>query len=594
MTAELVGAPPGQAAAAPPERTPGGRLRRTLLLEDQLDEAARSQAQVLLTGTGVHDLLVTRAGAARRLTAFLHGYCQERALGYVRYTLAEGTRSYPTLPGGQAARVRGQGPGPDPVDSVRQLLADLRAAAAPAMFVFDHADGILGVDHVAEALALCEQLQALTADTAWHRAGLRLVLVDRGGGVSPRLAGQPGIRTLHIGPPDQTELTIFVGRAARPARTAPLRLEPGLTEEEAGRRAGGLLNLHLQEMRLTSSPASPVTADRIADVKAEAIRETSGGTLELMPSRASFAADVAGLPGVRLALADAQHAGRTTLRILLSGPPGTGKTLAATAIADRLNIPAVRYGEILNEFVGVAERNMTRANQVLRALAPLVLFIDEADQVGLGARGATARANEVHQHLRAALFEFLGDAGEQNGITVVATTNVPGRLDNAALSRFKVLPVLFASAPELSQIMSIHARRRGITLAGDLTEVMARHTSAGGVLSGRSAVELLETAHVEALRAGRDAVAPEHLQSALDGWVGNDWSPAAEYSALSSLLSARHADAWPWVAAARLGEAYEIPVYLRPYLTAAGQVDVDLLRERAAELGRAAAFDGHD
>ena len=87
---------------------------------------------------------------------------------------------------------------------------------------------------------------------------------------------------------------------------------------------------------------------------------------------------------------------------------------------------------------------------------------------------------------------------------------------------------------------------------------------------------------------------PEHVQAALDGWVGNDWSPAAEYSTLSSLITARHADAWPWVAAAQLGETYEIPAYLRPYLTSAGKVDVNQMRERAAELGRNHVFAGHD
>src|ERR1035437_8096208 len=93
-------------AGAPPIHAPGRRLRRTLLLEAQLDEAQRSQTQVLLTGPGVHDFLVTRDGASRRLTAFLHGYCQERGIGYVRYTTAEGTRSYPTLPEGQPTIIR--------------------------------------------------------------------------------------------------------------------------------------------------------------------------------------------------------------------------------------------------------------------------------------------------------------------------------------------------------------------------------------------------------------------------------------------------------------------------------------------------------
>ena len=100
-------------------------------------------------------------------------------------------------------------------------------------------------------------------------------------------------------------------------------------------------------MRLASSPASPVTAERIAVVKAAAIRDTSGGTLELMPTRASFAADVAGLPAVRLALADAQRAGRTTLQILLSGP--------AVRLAAQTDLVFDR----LTEREGLASNNVT-------------------------------------------------------------------------------------------------------------------------------------------------------------------------------------------------------------------------------------------
>ena len=585
-----------QGVTDPPAPAPARTLRRSLRLEEQLTEAHQSQAQVLLTGSGVNDFFITRAEQSRRLTAFLHRYCEDQKIGYVRYSMAEGVSSYRTLPGDQAVAVRGTDADMHPAQVVRQVLADLRAGATPAMFAFDYADGVLSPSPdqmTLQVSLLCEQLQTLTADTGWHKAGLRLVMIDRGGGITPRLAGQPGIRTIHIGPPEQAELTIFARRAARATATAPLYLDGSLSEEEAGRRARGLLNLHLHEMRLASSRERPVTSQQIADLKATAIRDTSGGTLELMPSRVTFTQDVAGLPAVRLALDDAQRANRTTLRILLAGPPGTGKTLAATAIAAALNVPAVRYGEILNEYVGVAERNMARANQILRAMAPLVLFIDEADQVGLGARGNMARSSEVHQNLRASLFEFLGDSGEQTGITVVATTNVPMQLDDAALSRFIVLPVLFASAAELVQIMTIHARRLGITLDGDLARVMTGYTAAGGVLSGRSAVQLLEAAHVQALRASSPVVSAQHVRGALDGWIGSDWTPAAEYSTLSSLLSARHADAWPWVAASRLGEGYELPVYLQPYRTGTGEIDVGQMRKRLTELGADHTFSGH-
>ena len=48
---------------APPAAAQAGPLRRSLRLEQQLTEAHQSQAQVLLTGSGVNDFLIT--GASR-------------------------------------------------------------------------------------------------------------------------------------------------------------------------------------------------------------------------------------------------------------------------------------------------------------------------------------------------------------------------------------------------------------------------------------------------------------------------------------------------------------------------------------------------
>ena len=562
-----------------------GKKRRSLRLAHQLDSAHQCQAQVLLTGVGVHDLLVTGRGEARRLLPFLHGYCSDRRIGLVFYSMAEGIRSCQTLDSDRAVSVRLAAADEHPAQAISQLLVDLRASATPAMLVFDYADGVLGENlRDLETSLLCESLQALTADARWHQLGLRLVVVDRGAGISSRLADLPGMQTIQLGPPDPEELAIFAARTTQATATARLRLDAGLSAAEVGRRASGLLNLHVHGMRLASTEQAPVTAQQIAAAKAAAIRDISGGALELMSAEATFSDDVAGLLAVRLALEDAQRAGRTTLRILLAGPPGTGKTLAASAIGRFLNVPVVRYGEILNEFVGVAERNMARANHVLRAMAPLVLFIDEADQVGLGARGTSSYSSEVHQNLRAALFEFLGDTAQQNGISVVATTNVPDRLDDAALSRFTVIPVLFGSAEEVVQIMTIHAPRLGIPIEGDLTPVLSAFIAAGNVLSGRSAVRLLELAHSVALRSGETSVSPARLREAIAGWIGSDWNLISEHSTLSALLAARHIDSWPWVAAAELGVPYQAPAYLQPYLIEPRQVDVAAMRERLAEL----------
>jgi hypothetical protein len=105
-----------------PEPQPSSKLRRSLRLEEQLTEAHQSQAQVLLTGAGVNDFFITRADESRRLTAFLHGYCVDEKIGYVRYSMSDGASSYRTLPGDEAVSVRGADADDHPAQVVRQVL----------------------------------------------------------------------------------------------------------------------------------------------------------------------------------------------------------------------------------------------------------------------------------------------------------------------------------------------------------------------------------------------------------------------------------------------------------------------------------------
>ena len=203
-----------------PEPQPSSKLRRSLRLEEQLTEAHQSQAQVLLTGSGVNDFFITRADQSRRLTAFLHGYCMDEKIGYVRYSMSDGVSSYRTLPGDEAVSVRSADADDHPAQVVRQVLADLRASATPAMFAFDYADGVLDAERMTlEVSLLCEHLQALTADTAWHKAGLRVVLIDRGGGITAQAGPSPG----HQDDPR---------RAAGPGRAHHLRAPGGPGHED--------------------------------------------------------------------------------------------------------------------------------------------------------------------------------------------------------------------------------------------------------------------------------------------------------------------------------------------------------------------------
>jgi hypothetical protein len=73
---------------------------------------------------------------------------------------------------------------------------------------------------------------------------------------------------------------------------------------------------------------------------------------------------------------------------LLYGPPGTGKTLMAKAVAkgSGANMLEISAASINDMWVGNSEKNVRAVFSLARKLAPVVVFLDEADSL-LGSRG---------------------------------------------------------------------------------------------------------------------------------------------------------------------------------------------------------------
>jgi hypothetical protein len=575
--------------AGPATLAPDGRLRRTLRLEHELDEARLVGSQCLVTGAGVNDILVDPQGMALVLEHELRSYCTRRELGLVIYRMATGAISLPTLPGEGRAAISAGVRDEHPAQAITRILDEVRTADRPALVVLDHFDEVLPPEaaHDLGLGVLAETVKALTADLAgWQRRGLQLVLVDRGGGIHPRLVDMPGITTLTVGPPDATEATIFAGLKEGPGATTRLHLADGVGADTLGGLSGGLLLRNVAELAALSSPERPIGLNEISEHKGVAIRIASGNTLEHMGDPLAFGTDVAGMHAVQLLISRVLRQNRRTVQVVLCGPPGTGKTYSARAIAALLGVPLVSLGSILGSLLGQSENNMRRALATLRSMAPVALFIDEADQRELGSRtSGGATANEAYDALRAQLFEFTGDTGEDSGVSIIATTNVPTRLDARSKDRFEFVPVLYASGTELAQMMTIQARRGRVPLAEeDLSDLMTGYVETGQVLSGRSSGIVLRTAWNVALDRGADAVTAADVEVALRSRLSVDWTPEAQFSTFTSLLMPETVDGLPWQAARILGQDYPLPAYLQPYVAADGTLRTDILRQRIADL----------
>lgn len=569
---------------------PASKPRRSDGFTADLDDAKAAGCHALVAGSGVNDLLVDHAGRSLRLPEFLRSLCGQRGLGLAIYSLRTGVTSYPTLPGGEGFQVRNARGDASPADILERLIDDLVAEERPGLLVLDHLDTVLPAEghHDLERARLVQQIRDTASLTTWRRAGLQLVLVDRGSGIGFGLPQFPGIRPIHVGSPDVAETTVYTERKVISDKSR-LHLEEGFTAEEYARLTGGLLLSTSSELAAQSTPDRPVTRRQVATLKAHEIHRRSGGVLDLATSTVGFD-QVAGVPNLKYRVQAMQLIGRRTGRFLLQGPPGTGKSYSSCAIGHELGVPVVTLGQIMGPYVGQSERQAAEARDALMALSPCLLAIDEGDERGLGKRGAGGTANEAYGNVRALMYEFLGDPGADSGVSVVVTTNMSARLDAAVLSRFaQRLPILFPSGPELAEIVRIGAERAGVALCEDLTDLFTDHCDRGLVLSGRSAVEVLDNARVIAAEAGRREVGAHDISVALDRRMQSDWSLDSEYSTLTAITTAGTVDALPWVAAERLGQAYPMPAYLRPYLSGT-EIDLDRMALRVAELERAGVY----
>ncbi|MFC5337364.1 AAA family ATPase [Leucobacter denitrificans] len=152
--------------------------------------------------------------------------------------------------------------------------------------------------------------------------------------------------------------------------------------------------------------------------------------------------------------------------LLLYGPPGCGKTYLARAIAGELGASfiSVTLADVLSKWLGESEGNIHKTFEEARQKAPAVLFLDEIDAVG-GKRSNSGGSQSFRNLVNQLLMEMDGIGSDNDGLFVLAATNMPWDVDPALLRPGRFDRVVLVSPPDepaRETILKLHLGKRPV------------------------------------------------------------------------------------------------------------------------------------
>ncbi|MBN2477977.1 AAA family ATPase, partial [Candidatus Micrarchaeota archaeon] len=134
--------------------------------------------------------------------------------------------------------------------------------------------------------------------------------------------------------------------------------------------------------------------------------------------------------------------------ILLFGPPGTGKTMLMRALSKELKYGFyyVKSSDILSQWYGESEKNISELFAEARKSSPCILFFDEID--ALAKKRTEYSADDVGPRILSTLLQEIDGFKTGKPVLIVGATNVPDKLDPAILRPGRFDKIIYMHLPD--------------------------------------------------------------------------------------------------------------------------------------------------
>lgn len=299
--------------------------------------------------------------------------------------------------------------------------------------------------------------EAIAAGRKSHR---HLIIVGCQVNMQPELESE--IQIIDLPLPSRGELKEVVHSIAKSAKIEAngqtetvVSALVGLTETEASNAIAYSI--------AKSKKIDPLTISR---VKTDTIRRN--GIVEVVDQNvslddigglASFKKHVASIAG--LFTPEAKEYGLSQpAPILAVGNAGTGKSLSAMAAKTAFGLPSLRLeaGRLFAGIVGESERNWRTAFATAKAIAPVILWIDEAEGLFVGMKSSGQCDSGVTSRVIKAILQDMQMNSE--GVFFFFTANDIDGFPDTLIDRSKVWAFDLPSKEERESIWSIHIKKR--------------------------------------------------------------------------------------------------------------------------------------
>jgi SpoVK/Ycf46/Vps4 family AAA+-type ATPase len=232
------------------------------------------------------------------------------------------------------------------------------------------------------------------------------------------------------------------------------------------------------------------------------------------------------------------RAGKTSvlpMGYVICGPVGTGKTFLTTCFAGEVGIPAVTLKNFRSMWQGVTEANLERVLNLLKAMSPIAVIVDEAD-AQLGTRSNSGDSG-VGNRVFAQIAAFMGNTELRGKVIWFLLTCRPDLIpvDLKRQGRAEEHIALFYpdTLEERGALLSAMQKKSGIQLAPEVQKYFVEHSEG---LSGADIEAVLTRTRMQAALRSADSVSAEDVQSVLDDFLPPSYPSEIEMQNLAAVI----------------------------------------------------------